>query len=1334
MKIARALLIFSYGLFTIAAQTLLFREFITTFEGNDISVGIFFASWFLWVGLGAVLVYKGKHFADWLIKNIELLFLSYLPAFVLQLVLIIQVREIAGVEPYTLLSIRHVIFWSIVVNAPVSVITGMLFPTACRWVNLEKDSSIRHVYIFEAAGSFVGGLGVTLLFTMGASLVKVFLILTVIICFSALIVQLTKLFTGQAEHTKLKVPAGRVAYYAITVGFCLLILLGVTVGLAGKTDEALMRYVRTIKWSKLLPPEALHGSFQTPQAEYLYGVYQGQWVVVSQGSVCEALPDRSTASQIAALSLCQNPSAEHILVIGSGLGLCNELLRLPQIKTVDWAHTDTEYVRCVNEFIPEEFRINDRRFQPLSEDVRSSLVWKKQYYDIVIVNLGEATSSVLNRYYTVEFYRQVKESLKATGGLATGMLAVSVAGGENIMGTELVNLGASTKRTLEQVFSNLVLVPGEDTWFVVSDSESISGDPAILRERFASIEGAGEIFSADGLLSVYLPDRAEKAMESYASADLPQRLMINRDSRPLTHLYSLLLAAKQSGAPLTRFVKLLAVAGPLVFVIPILVFVVLRIVYICYSANTQGRESGFDSSFLVFSTGWVAIGFVIVLMYLYQTRFGSLYLHIGIISSLFMVGLTAGATLISYLLRKHVRTGSWTGSAKLLLGIILVHTLILVVVAFWAAQELPTTRGAIGNTWQRGHLIFGLAFVLCGMCSGCYFPIAARQLTDAGFELGQAGSKLEMADHLGAAVGGFVTSLALVPILGTRLTLFLIVVIILANAPPAALKFYRQIRVYSPVAGRMAFRRRLGYTLAAAGVIIVLDSNLLAWAGARLCPSLPVQAAQALVGQQQLKQNSAILAESGRKINYFEVYDVAEESAGYVFSSVDLAPEVRGFGGKMNIAIYIDQNGTLIDFHVLRSNETPSYLDLLKNWLERLKGHKIFTAQPFAGVDTVTGATVSSKAIVSALEQSGHNFVMHVLGRSVAEDLRLAGNKTIYLPDVSGMYLVAALVLALFVSYYGGFWSRLAVLFINLLVGGIILNFQYSSEQMITFLSFQVPAFQLAGPFLLIVGVPVVVLLFGNIYCGYICPFGALQEVLSYIVPKRLKRPAPQDQMQWGRFVKYVVLFVLLAAFFLVRNRTTLAADPLISIFGLQISQSGFHLAGAGFSVVMFIVVVTALLFSLFYTRWWCRYLCPAGAFLSLLNGIALFKKYLPAKKFSKCEFGLTARDNLDCIQCDRCRYEKRALTRRPALERSSATSVAVVPRFFIISVLVAGILISGISIRRFLQVVPTGSDYSAKFVSSGGQPRDVDLQQIRKLIEQNRLSDHEADYYKKAE
>ncbi|MHC4286551.1 MAG: hypothetical protein ACYSWZ_26870, partial [Planctomycetota bacterium] len=100
MRAARAFLIFSYGLFTIAAQTLLFREFITTFEGNDISVGIFFGSWFFWVGLAALLVYKAKAVANTLLKHIEFLFLAYLPAFILQAFLIIQARELAGVEVY----------------------------------------------------------------------------------------------------------------------------------------------------------------------------------------------------------------------------------------------------------------------------------------------------------------------------------------------------------------------------------------------------------------------------------------------------------------------------------------------------------------------------------------------------------------------------------------------------------------------------------------------------------------------------------------------------------------------------------------------------------------------------------------------------------------------------------------------------------------------------------------------------------------------------------------------------------------------------------------------------------------------------------------------------------------------------------------------------------------------------------------------------------------------------------------------------------------------------------------------------------------------------------
>jgi len=474
MKFARGLLIFSYGLFTISAQALLFREFITTFEGNDISVGIFFASWFLWVGLGAIVIYRAQALAEKLLKNIELLFLSYLPAFILQLVLIIQARELAGIESYALWSVWSILVVSIIVNAPVSIITGMLFPIACRWIEKDQKLPVSQVYIIEAAGSFVGGLGVTALLALGMNSARIFFILAIFVSLSA---ALNKLQTVLLYSDTPLIKSGRVkAGFMFLIPICLMLCLFVRV------DTSLMRYLRVEKWSKILPAGSFAGSFQTAQAEYLYGIYQNQWIAMSQGGVIETLPDESSTGQIAAVGLCQKPDSANVLVIGSGLGLCRQFLHLPQIQTISWAHCDNEYVQKVDEVLPDEFKIADNRLHRLTGDIRLSLAERKHLYDIVILNLPDATSSVLNRYYTLEFYSQVKSALKPDG-----IFLVRVAGGENIMGTELVNLGASTKLTLEKVFSNLVLTPGEDTWFIASDSENLTGDPGTLRDRFAGI-------------------------------------------------------------------------------------------------------------------------------------------------------------------------------------------------------------------------------------------------------------------------------------------------------------------------------------------------------------------------------------------------------------------------------------------------------------------------------------------------------------------------------------------------------------------------------------------------------------------------------------------------------------------------------------------------------------------------------------------------------------------------------------------------------------------------------------------------------------------------------
>ena len=106
----------------------------------------------------------------------------------------------------------------------------------------------------------------------------------------------------------------------------------------------------------------------------------------------------------------------------------------------------------------------------------------------------------------------------------------------------------------------------------------------------------------------------------------------------------------------------------------------------------------------------------------------------------------------------------------------------------------------------------------------------------------------------------------------------------------------------------------------------------------------------------------------------------------------------------------------------------------------------------------------------------------------------------------------------------------------------------------------------------------------------------------------------------------------------------------------------------------------------------------------------------------------------MDCLYCDRCRYQAKAAVKKEHLPHPHHATVRAVSRFFVVGVLVVAVLVSTVSVSRFLQVIPAGIGKSAGTQSAGGEPRDVDLQRIRTMIEQNRLSDREAEFYKKVE
>ena len=180
--------------------------------------------------------------------------------------------------------------------------------------------------------------------------------------------------------------------------------------------------------------------------------------------------------------------------------------------------------------------------------------------------------------------------------------------------------------------------------------------------------------------------------------------------------------------------------------------------------------------------------------------------------------------------------------------------------------------------------------------------------------------------------------------------------------------------------------------------------------------------------------------------------------------------------------------------------------------------------------------------------------------------------------------------------------------------------------------------------FVLSVFVAVSLLVLGRgVFCGWLCPFGALQE-LSNRAARALRVPqlrlpaAVEDRL---RLVKYVAALVLLGLVFVSADLTDRAAE--IEPFNTAIS--------AGFDREWpFVLYAAALLLAgLFHERFFCRFLCPLGGSLALLGRARLVERLrrrpqcgAPCRICERgCPVGAIRPDgaiNMDeCLQCLDC-------------------------------------------------------------------------------------------------
>lgn len=171
-------------------------------------------------------------------------------------------------------------------------------------------------------------------------------------------------------------------------------------------------------------------------------------------------------------------------------------------------------------------------------------------------------------------------------------------------------------------------------------------------------------------------------------------------------------------------------------------------------------------------------------------------------------------------------------------------------------------------------------------------------------------------------------------------------------------------------------------------------------------------------------------------------------------------------------------------------------------------------------------------------------------------------------------------------------------------------------------------------------------LLFGRLICGFLCPFGFLQELLDKIPTKKIRKNKATRILSK---LKYVILIAFVIIIPLVKLEPAFCkyicpAGTLEGGIPLVLKNESLReMLGILFSWKVFALAVT-LLVCIFCYRAFCRFICPLGALYSLFNPISFFGIKVDGNKCThcntcvhSCKMDVKKVNGLECIQCGEC-------------------------------------------------------------------------------------------------
>jgi spermidine synthase len=674
--------VFIIGFTTMITQIIIIRTFLSIFRGNELIIGIILANWMLLTGLGA---WGGRKVLNTDNKPL-FVFVTHLLLGLLPLVtaFFIYYLRSSFFPPGALVSLMGVFLSSFLLLIPFCLLSGVMFTFFSAQLSaLGYSNQISSVYTIDAIGSIVGGLffNFLLIFIFNAIFsLKVLMIINF----------------GVALYLSYRINN---SIYPRIIGIIAIVFAGIV----------LIFDVNGFALSYIYKNQNIVDQTETPYGKIVVTEMAEQYNFFEN-----AIPIFSTDNTIASEEnvhyvMLQHPNPENVLLISGGYdGAMQEVLKY-NIKSLDYVEINPSLLKLGNKYSKDI--ANNKKVQVINQDARLFLRNYTKVYDVVIINLPDPLNTHINRYYTLEFFEELKEKLSPSAAIS-----ISLSSSANFLNDESREAHTSLYSTLNLIFENVMVIPGTRNYFIASDGIVSSEISKLTRIKNISNTYINPNYIDDELIN----ERRQKIEQAIAG-----NILINYDFLPIPYLLQL-------NRWLDNF-KINAI------VVAILLLLVLLIILPRLHIVNIG----------LFTTGFSASSLEIILMIAFQIFYGYIYFMLGIFITIFMIGLVTGSLIIVKKIQINYKNFSLIQYAVGILAIIVPIVL----------SSLKLNQPGSFIT----HSIFIVFILITGILTGIQFTIGTRLRIET---ISNTAATAYGSDLLGSAIGALLVVALLIPILG----------------------------------------------------------------------------------------------------------------------------------------------------------------------------------------------------------------------------------------------------------------------------------------------------------------------------------------------------------------------------------------------------------------------------------------------------------------------------------------------------------------------------------------------------------------------------------------